>query len=66
MSLTTDSRLMDGITLSDEYWLAHQALGLERADVDRLVLHAARNVFLPQAERAALVERISREIATVQ
>jgi len=30
------------------------------------VLHAARGVFLPEAERAALVERISRQIAAVQ
>ena len=66
ISLNTDSRLMDGITLSDEYWLAHRALGLERADLDELVLHAARGVFLPEAERAALVERISRQIAAVQ
>jgi adenosine deaminase len=66
ISLNTDSRLMDGITLSDEYWLAHRALGLERSDMDELVLHAARSAFLPDAERDALVQRISREMAAVQ
>jgi adenosine deaminase len=65
ISLNTDSRLMDGITLSDEYWLGHRALGLDRSDVEQLVLHGARSAFLPDAERAALVQRITREMAAV-
>ena len=62
LTLNTDSRLMDGITLSDEYWLAHRALGLDRAGLDRLVLNAARSAFLPEAEKQRLVERVTQEL----
>ncbi len=62
VTLNTDSRLMDGITLSDEYWLAHQALGLDRAQLDRLVLNAAQSAFLPDAEKHALVARMATEL----
>jgi adenosine deaminase len=62
VTLNTDSRLMDGVTLSDEYWLAHQALGLERADLDQMILNAAHSAFLPDAEKRALVGRIGTEL----
>jgi adenosine deaminase len=62
LTLNTDSRLMDGITLSDEYWLAHRALGLDRTELDRLVLNAARSAFLPEAEKQRLVERVTQEL----
>ncbi|MEZ4456947.1 MAG: hypothetical protein R2882_10425 [Gemmatimonadales bacterium] len=26
------------MSLTDEYWLAHQALGFTRADIDRMIL----------------------------
>lgn len=62
LTLNTDSRLMDGITLSDEYWLAHQALGIDRAALDRLVLNAAQSAFLPAAEKRELVGRLTQEL----
>jgi adenosine deaminase len=62
LTLNTDSRLMDGITLSDEYWLAHRALGLDRTELDRLVLNAARSAFLPEPEKRRLVERVTQEL----
>jgi len=62
LTLNTDSRLMDGITLSDEYWLAHRTLGLDRAELDRLVLNAARSAFLPEPEKQRLVERLTQEL----
>jgi len=65
VTLNTDSRLMDGITLSDEYWLAHQNLGLTRADLDRLILNGAESAFLPDPEKRALVARITAELADI-
>lgn len=65
VTLNTDSRLMDGVTLSDEYWLAHQALGLERADLDRLILNAAQGAFLPDGEKQALVQRLTTELEQI-
>lgn len=62
VTLNTDSRLMDGITLSDEYWLAHETLGLTREDLDRVILNAAQSAFLPDAEKRGLVGRIESEL----
>jgi adenosine deaminase len=62
VTLNTDSRLMDGITLSDEYWLAHTALGLRRTELARLVLNAVEIAFLPEPEKAPLLARVRREL----
>ena len=35
VTLCTDGWLMTGVTLSDEYWLAHTQLGFTRAEIDR-------------------------------
>ncbi len=62
VTLNTDSRLMDGITLTDEYWLAHQALGLGRAELERMIVTAAQSAFLDESERRSLVGRITEEL----
>jgi adenosine deaminase len=66
VTLCTDSWLMCGVSLSDEYWLAHQALGFTRAEIDRLILNGFEAAFLPPAEKAALLERVRTELAEIQ
>jgi len=61
-SLNTDGRLMDGITLTDEYFLAHTALGLTREQLARVVLNACESAFLPDFEKVALVSRVQSEL----
>jgi adenosine deaminase len=62
VSLNTDGRLMDGITLTDEYHLAHAALGLTAEQLQRAVLNACEAAFLPEFEKVALVERVRAEL----
>ena len=62
VSLNTDGRLMDGITLMDEYFLAHTALGLTREQLARAVLNACESAFLPDYEKVALVARVQSEL----
>jgi len=62
VSLNTDGRLMDGITLTDEYFLAHTALGLTREQLARVVLNACESAFLPDYEKVALVSRVQSEL----
>jgi adenosine deaminase len=62
VSLNTDGRLMDGITLTDEYHLAHTALGLTRDDLARVTLNACESAFLPDFEKVALVSRVQSEL----
>jgi adenosine deaminase len=63
VTLCTDGWLMTGVTLSDEYWLAHRELGFTRAEIDRLILDGFANAFLPWPERQALLRQVSEELA---
>ncbi len=62
VSLNTDGRLMDGISLTDEYFLAHSTLGLTREQLARVVLNACESAFLPDSEKVALVSRVQSEL----
>jgi adenosine deaminase len=62
VTLNTDGPLTDGITLTDEYYLAHTALGLGPADLTRVVLNACESAFLPEFEKVALVSRVQSEL----
>jgi adenosine deaminase len=62
VTLNTDGRLTDGISLTDEYFLAHTALGLSREQLVRVVLNACESAFLPDFEKVALVSRVQSEL----
>jgi adenosine deaminase len=63
VTLNTDSRLMDGTTLTDEYWVAHRKLGLGSDALKRVALNAFRAAFLPEADKTSLLARVSAELA---
>jgi adenosine deaminase len=62
VTLNTDGRLMDGISLTDEYFAAQSALGLSEAELRRVVLNACESAFLPEFEKVALVSRVQSEL----
>jgi adenosine deaminase len=62
VTLNTDGRLMDGITLTDEYFVAQGVLGLSQAELARVVLNACESAFLPDFEKVALVSRVQSEL----
>jgi len=55
--LNTDNRLMSGTTLTDEYEVASQKLGLGFDDLARMALNGFESAFLPWNERRALLAR---------
>jgi len=63
VTLCTDSWLMCGVSLTDEYWLAHQALGFDRAAIDRMILNGFEAAFLPWPEKRAMLESVAAELA---
>lgn len=65
VTLCTDSWLMCGVSLTDEYWLAHQALGFTRAEIDALILAAFDAAFLPWPEKQALTARVRAELEAI-
>jgi len=66
VTLCTDGWLMTGVTLTDEYWLAHRELGFTRAEIDRCILDGFANAFLPWPERQALLAQVTDELAALQ
>ena len=62
VTLCTDGWLMSGASLTDEYWLAHTALGFSRQEIDRMILTAFEYAFLPWPERQALLQRTRAEL----
>jgi len=62
VTLNTDGRLVDGVSLTDEYFLAHAQGGLAREDLARVVLNACESAFLPEFEKVALVSRVQSEL----
>jgi len=61
VTLNTDDPSISKITLSDEYRLACEALGLSLDNLRRRVLAAAEAAFLPDEERHELATQIERE-----
>jgi len=59
VTLNTDSRLMDRITLADEYWKAHTALGFTGPELVRVARHAFAHAFLPDDERRQLLAAVT-------
>jgi adenosine deaminase len=63
VTLCTDGWLMAGVSLSDEYWLAHTQLGFSREEIDQLILNAFESAFLPWPARRELVSQVRSELA---
>jgi adenosine deaminase len=57
---------MAGVSLSDEYWLAHDQLGFNRAEIDRMILNGFEGAFLPLPERLELLSRARDELADIR
>jgi adenosine deaminase len=66
VTLCTDGWLMAGVSLTDEYWLAHTQLGFTREEIDRMILNAFEGAFLPWPERRALVGRVENELRALR
>jgi adenosine deaminase len=62
VTINTDSRLISGVTLTDEYARAVNELGLTVADLCRCVMNACEAAFLPFDERAALITTVRAEL----
>jgi adenosine deaminase len=62
VTLCTDGWLMAGVSLSDEYWLAHTELGFTRKELDRMILNGFESAFLPWPERLEMVKKVREEL----
>jgi adenosine deaminase len=65
VTLCTDSWLMSGVSLTDEYWLAHRSLGFTEEEIHRMILHGFAAAFLPWPDRQALLQRVEDELESL-
>jgi adenosine deaminase len=63
--LNTDNRMMSGVTLTDEYAHAAEALGFAKSELAQIAINGFESAFLPWEERRALVARMRGEIAAL-
>ncbi len=62
VTINTDDPAISGITLTDEYVLATDRIGLTVNDVRKHVMTAAESAFLPPAQKATMVEALRRKL----
>lgn len=65
VTLCTDSWLMSGVSLTDEYLLAHQALGFTPAELEAIALTGLEHAFLPWPVRQDLLARARADLASL-
>lgn len=65
VSLNTDNRLMSATTMTDEFLIAHQALGFSWSQLCDLTLMGFESAFMPYKDRTALAEAVKAEIQSV-
>jgi adenosine deaminase len=62
ITINTDDPTVSQTTLTDEYALAVQGMGLTLADIQQCILSAARAAFLPEAEKQKLIDELRSEL----
>jgi adenosine deaminase len=62
VTLNTDNRLISGTTLTEEYWLAHQHLGLNWEELTEVAFLGFQAAFLPYQAKVNLLEEVEEEL----
>ncbi|MBW7888036.1 MAG: adenosine deaminase [Bacteroidetes bacterium] len=55
VTLNTDDKLMSGITLTDEYLLAHEKFGLGIDELEKVTINAMKSAFIPYKDRIKII-----------
>lgn len=66
VTLCTDSWLMSGTSLTQEYWMAHTELGFGREEIERMILNGFEAAFMPWPAKRALVAQVSRDLEVLR
>lgn len=64
ITINTDDPAVHMTTLTDEYALAVQGMGISLKDIREMIINAARASFLPAEERQDLINSLRRELGT--
>lgn len=64
ITINTDDPTVSQITLTDEYALAMQCLGIPMRDIHELIINAAKAAFLSEEDKQELIQSLRRELGT--
>jgi adenosine deaminase len=62
VTINTDNRLITDTTVTKEYWLAHQELGLSLEDITTIIVSGFKSAFLPFREKQDMLKAVNAEI----
>jgi adenosine deaminase len=65
VTLNTDNRLMSAVSVTDEYWRAHEHLGFTWDELCDIAVMGFESAFMPHRERLDMVERMKQEIVAI-
>ena len=63
--LNSDSWLMSGTTCSQEYWLAHTALGVTRLELNTMIFTSFLGSFQSWPEKQQLMQQVTAEVLSL-
>jgi adenosine deaminase len=66
VTINTDNRTISDTTVTDEYMLAINELGLEYATVKYVILNGFKSAFLPYKERVRLINQTLKEFEEIE
>lgn len=64
VTINTDNRLITDTTVSREYLIAHQQLGLSLEDLTTIMVSGFKSAFLPFREKQDLLRQVNQDIQT--
>ncbi len=62
VTINTDNRLITDTTCTNEYWIAHQELGLSLEDLTTLIVSGFKSAFIPFREKQDMLKLVNGEI----
>lgn len=66
VTLNTDNRLISNTTLTDEFMIAIEELGLEYSEIKNIIINGFKSAFLPYRDRVRLLNSALREMETLE
>ncbi len=66
VTINTDNRLVSDTTLTDEYMLAINELGLDYTDIKNIIINGFKSAFIPYRERVVLLNRALAEMEVLE
>ncbi|RLC57129.1 MAG: adenosine deaminase, partial [Candidatus Cloacimonadota bacterium] len=66
VTLNTDNRLVSDTTLTDEYMIAINELGLDYTDIKNVIINGFKSAFIPYRERVVLLNKALAEMEVLE